>query len=710
MKNICTYIMLSVTIFVFGCMASTVHAQILDPVELAIVDTTERDESLYKPIIDILETVGFRVTYKPLHLILDQSVARLALPSYKAVLFIFGSEFLSGMGRSYFCAKVLQALQQYARIPGVMVGLVFPPLRSDPRVNIVGSCASIFNSLGLSTPTQALDLMQLRSPYERVNALAQQKLAINAFFYLTNVFLATPLETRPMEYHTTLNLPHNGILFKGDQISNILTRVNQPLYLLPIQQGGSVAIQQTLPYGLYWFNPVRKNHVFITTSTLLSFAGISENFQICPTDFMLRHEMLALVQRMFWEVSLLSRGMNVASQAPRLPSSLASVGLKRSCKAPAIISRKTAWMEINVFQDNSGDEHAKNAKDVQERQEQRVRLIDYIMDSGIDALWITINPQMYYSPAARLGGKNNEKIFLDAWSRFTKALHEAATQRGIAAPNILVGYEITNNMYEPNMPKEYPIDMYENAYKDLPIPTDYAFWEQEVVKPLEVFMKKWKDPEISHGICISGVVLDLEMYCRKKTGTFLTPMGFEDQTFKKFIKQMRFDWGDVALRDRPLMLMKRRSGGAYFRFLEQESERIGARMQQHFLKAIPDCQIMCYMPHVNVSWFYKGLYKGLGRNQHPLQLLTFNSEFFAHEAWFKRHRINAYHSSVLMLSKLNDANDFSWVDYVLNHHHGVWLNRFSRFSEPKARDWTSIEQPRMPEDLYPAFMDYMRER
>lgn len=384
MKTIYTFIVLSITIVLFEC--SILHAQSIDLIDCAIIDTTERDESLYKPVIDILENTGFRVTYKPLHLVLDQSIARLALPRYKAVLFVFGSEFLAGMGRSYFCAKVIQALEQYARIPGVLVGLVFPSLRSDPRVNVVGACAPIFNSLGLMTPSQALDAIGLRAGHHNETPLAQQKMAIQAFFYLANIFLATPLETRPMHYHTTLNLPHGGILFKGDQITNIISSIDQPLHLLPIKQNASLAIQQTLPYGLYWFNPVRKNHIFITTSTLLTFSGISENFQICPTDFMLRHEMLMLSQRMFWETALLMRGINVSAPAPRLPSSLASLGLKRHKRVPAQISRKTAWMEINVFQDVDPVLVAKNPNVIQEREEQRSRLITYIMDSGIDAL------------------------------------------------------------------------------------------------------------------------------------------------------------------------------------------------------------------------------------------------------------------------------------------------------------------------------------
>ncbi len=706
-------ILVSIVTFTALC---TCHARLFsqnsDKISIALVDTCERDRYLYKPVIDILQTVGFDVTYKSLDLIIDQSLQRLALPRYQAVFFIFGLEFLSGMTKSYLCAKVLQVLEQYACMPGVLIGLIFPSLRASPGMNVIGSLMPIFSKLGFPLP-EALPL------FASIRAMSadKNKQSINTFLFVTNTFLSTPIESRPMMYHTTLNMPHNGIEFDITQIEQTLRMLTVPVLFLPVKNDCSVTMRQTLPYGLYWYNPVRKNHFFISTTPILTFSSIAENFHICPMDFALRHEMLSMVQRMLWEVGLLSRvtdhtafdeafGMIKKVPTPSLSKDLASLGVKK----PENIcdDRKIAWMELNAFFDPTQEELKKDPDIIQKREEQQNKLIDYVYQSGLDALWITFNPHMYYSPIARLAGKEND--FLHAISVFTQKLKNAATWCKCTVPKILVGYEITNNIYEPNLPQHYAVDLYENVYKDLPIPTDNSFWRQEITKPLETFVKKWKDPAISHGVPLAGIVLDLEMYCRKKSGSFLTTMGFDAGTFSKFVQARRLPWNSVALRDRILLLLQHSQAGSYFNFLEQQAESIGNSIAYHCKRLIPRCSIMCYLPNLSVSWFYKGLFKGLTNGKQPLYLLTFNSEFCSHEEWFKKNRIPAYHSSVLLLAKVGGEQDFEWVDYLLQHNHGLWLNRFSRFVEPKLRDWTSVEQPAMPEECYEDFMTYLQER
>lgn len=109
---------------------------------------------------------------------------------------------------------------------------------------------------------------------------------------------------------------------------------------------------------------------------------------------------------------------------------------------------------------------------------------------------------------------------------------------------------------------------------------------------------------------------------------------------------------------------------------------------------------MCYTPNILVSWFYKGFFKGLSKNNAPLDLMTFNAEFKAHRPWFTRNSINVHHDSVLLLSKIATLNDTKQVGDILKRHHGIWLNRFSRFAEPKTKAWTSVEQPALPEYQY----------
>jgi hypothetical protein len=700
------------------------------PTNLLVIDTVDRQSVLYQPFFDALNAVGFKVTYLPLDSLIDQPVERIGIERYKAAFFLFGSEFLRGMYRSHLCVKTLGLLGSYAQRSGVLLGLIFPPLNGGQGVNIIGQCAPIFDLLGFRTPRQALsypfDPQGGRS--EVVTAQEKHQGSVAAFCYLANLSMSAPLESRPVQFHTTLNLPHSGLMFDLEQMDAILQTSHYPLFFLPLHREASDVVLATLPYGLYWFNPLRDNHIFLANTSILDFAGIKENFHICPVDFGLRTEMLDLVKRMMWEVLMLSRTkheqtvMQGASLLRQLPASVVPADnvvreqqllfgtkpLRDRTDTP--LCRKVAWMEIPLFEPLSPEECAKTPGIEQERTEQQDKLVDYIMRSGMDGLWITLNPHMYYSPIARIPGKEREDRFLKGISLFTAKLQQAAQRYERPAPAVLVGFEITNNIYEPNMPKCYPVDLYEGAYYDLPIPIDIAFWRQEIKKPLEVLVQKWADPVVSHGVRLGGVVLDLEMYCRKTRGDYPSTVTFDARTFNLFLHSIKNTTPIVGLRDRVLWLMQQRRGKEYFSFLEKRAENLGRDLQQHFKRCIPGGMVMCYMPSLPVAWFYKGLCRGLSEKKQPLELLTFNTEFFAHEPWLLRNRIYATHASVLMLSKLKDEESFRWLDNMFAYNEAIWLNRVSRFVERKTGTWMSIEQPLMDERLYEPWLDYLNSK
>ncbi|MFA6264055.1 MAG: hypothetical protein WCW33_06520 [Candidatus Babeliales bacterium] len=672
---------------------------------LTLVDTSECDQFLYQPMLDILASVGFKVNYIPLDNVID---APLALASNDAVFFLFGKEFLSGNRQSHLWGKIVRALSHYARLKGKLIGLFFPSLLGlKPNANVIDMLMPLFQALGCSL---------VRLPWnESVMSwitMSGTSPSVNDFMQLTNTFIVNALENRPLRYHTTLHMPHGGTYFDIEQIQNEVSQRTQSLFLLPRAATCSEIVRQTLPYGVYWFNPLYKNHVLISTTSLLTFAGIAENYRFCPIDVGIRQEMLAMAQRMLWEVVCLAQ-LSSSKKQPELPSSATSFGFV-TAGMPRERGSKTAWMEITVFDETK----VKRAEELVQRRDQQDKLIDYIIKSGLDALWITFNPHMYYSPIARsLVGLDLEKEadreqrekIIRQWtmgiSNFTKKLSEAAVASHCPIPRIMVGFEITNNLYDANRPATYPIDVYENGYRDLPVPLNRLFWQQEIVEPLEKFVKLWRDQEISHGISLSGVVLDLEMYCREKTGLFLNTMTIDADTFSTFEPMTK----DTSIRDRVLMLMQKGKAQAYFAFLEREARAIGNYVRAECASRIPQCQLMCYLPNLQVSWFYKGLCKGLARVDAPLHLLTFNSEFFAHESWFKKYNIPVKHSTVLMLCKLTSEQDFNWVDLLGARHHGLWFNRFSHFVEPKPVGWTSLEQPMMPESSYSVFMKYLHE-
>jgi hypothetical protein len=472
--------------------------------------------------------------------------------------------------------------------------------------------------------------------------------------------------------------------------------------LFPIKQDGfSEKVQNLFPFGVYHYNPSRKHHIVVTNTSLL-FSGIAENFHLCPLNFELRKEIHDVLQEIFFEFyHILTQSKKIEGidtlkivqhQKKGLPMELTSIGKPVSRR---IKPQKVAWMEIKLFDPSYKTENKKEKQD---------NLINMLVHSGLDYMWITLNPHMYYSPIAKF--KNQKKNFYNMVSGFTKRLKQAATKKNLPIPQILIGFEITNNVYNPNLPKDMALDMYGNKYPDIPRPLNSVFWENEVQKPLTEFLQRWKNPKISNGVPIKGVVIDLEMYGRKTTGSYLPTMGFEPSTITKYLKPPLTI--SVTPENFSQYLIDNNLSDHYFTYLEKRAEKLATKLRTHFNKLLPRGIIGCYAPNISVDWFYKGFYKGLCTPKRPLFLFTFNTEFDSHRKWLEKNGIYAYHLGVLMLSKLKNRGDFKHMDYLMKHHDGAWLNRFCRFTEKQHNDWRFLEGTPLPMEKRQDFAQYLK--
>jgi len=674
------YLKICVLIFFqISCVANTLHSALN---RVAIFDTMSREEFQYRPFIEILKSINCKVDYNSIEKIMATNPKKINLNQHNAAFFIFGLEFLKTMDTSSVSAKILKIMELYGYKKDMVIGIFFPPLRKQEGLNAIAIFAPIFHRLGLTTMSISQTPENTRSN-------------INLFLHVTNNFLLMPVESRPLKYHTTLSLPRDGTPFDTSQM---LSSGQANLKFLPTNAKCSAVISATLPYGIYWYNPICNNHVFLAQNTLLSFSGISENFHFCPAKFALREEINAAIQQTFWELFQVKSGKSLETQKPDLPRQLKAFGAPIKSRQNQT-GRKIGWMEINVFKED--------------KKEAKSQLIDYVFDSGVDTLWISFNPQEYFSKLAKYPRKNKkpseqEITFLKSVSLFTKVLKTRSKELKKPIPNILVGIEIANNLYPPNMPKNFARDLYGNNYEDLPAPLNKGFWQSEVKDSLDEFLKQWRKPKIGHDVKIAGVVLDLEMYCRKITGSFSDAMGFEPLTCKRFIKQPRSQNLNSANKI-ALFLSERGLAKKYYSFLETEAIKLGTELKQHFNKKIPRSLIMCYTPNIATSWFYKGLFRGLSQKNKPLALLTFNSEFAWHESWLKKNKIYLEHSSVLMLSKIKNENDFAWVEKILTTNNSIWLNRFSRFVEKyDPTSWIAIEQTPISDPTKIDFFEHLR--
>lgn len=650
--------------------------------KLVFIDTTDRESELYQPYIDIIKSVGLPVEYRSLDKLMDGGTNSPLYLQSRALFFIFGNEFLRGLATgSPVSQKIIRILKTIGQEPDKFIGFIFPSFQTPKAVNLIKNFEQLFLPMGIKIPDSI--------------SLTPNMSALDAFLYVTNMFLITPIETRPLRYHTMLAPPRDGVLFNTKDIEIASTLAGESLVLLPKYQEFSQIIKQMLPYGLSWFNPINKNHLFISNVTLFSSVGIRESCQVCPADGAVRQEMCRALQQMMWELvrQIHRNPLPLGSCQHQLPVLVRSFGSSCAPKEKGDVC-KSGWLEIDVFEPKN-----KN------REKDQKLFIDSIFQSNLDTLWLSFSPNMYYSPIARK--KAQEQDLVASISLFTKKLQEGAKSYNKPLPRVMVGFEIVNNLYEPNLPKNCARDLYGNRYPDLPAPLHYDFWHHEVKRPLALLVKQWKKPDVSNGVPLSGVVLDLEMYCRKTSGTFLTTMGFEYSMFKQFIRDQNLSCQPMPSAEMINYFMNKHLSQKYFAFLERKAEGLGREFREFFTQQIPGCSLVCYTPTILVNWFYKGLFKGLSVPQKPLYLFTFNTEFNSYKSWFDKNNINVRHSSVLMLSKLQEKKDFAWASDILKHHDGVWLNRFSRFSEQKANDWAALERPALLESDYGDFFKYL---
>jgi hypothetical protein len=619
---------------------------------LALFDTSRQDQYSYAQFIEIAQSGNFNAMFYPISKIIDIPIHDIPIESFDSACFIMCPEFLKTMETSPISKKMLSLIQRFSDIPHKMIILMFPS-GAIPHPKPMDALAVLFDTINIDRDA-------------------------TTFSEITNHFLRYPIQSRPIAYDTTLKLPAAGKPFY------INGSIDKATALLPIKQDDfSQKIKNLFPLCIYHYNALNNNHVVITNTGLVP-TGIEEDFRICPINFDLRRELHTAIHETLWELSQIVTQKRVYmgidmkrilnQQRTHLPTTIASIGNITEIKGERR-SDKVAWMELKCFEPKEKSMHG-----------QQDDLIKFILESKLDYIWISLNPNMYYSPIAKF--KDEQKDFLLAISLFTKKLSLAAKSQQVATPQILIGFEIVNNLYNQNLPKEIAQDLYGNNYDDIPSPLDRSFWKNEVTDPLVVFLEKY--PRVSNGVKIGGVVLDLEMYGRKTVGCYLPTMGFEPSTIASYMHPPLLQNINPSVFSQ--YLMNNNLSSHYFLFLEHQASLLGKEVRASLSRCLPKGIIGCYAPNISIDWFYKGFYKGLSSPQRPIHLLTFNAEFDSHRKWLERNDIHAYHLGVLMLSKIQSMEDCEWIHQILQHHDGIWINRFSRLTEPRIADWSLLEQ------------------
>jgi hypothetical protein len=322
----------------------------------ALCDTTQRERSLYTPVFDSCQSLGMPLEYYGFDALMDEKSLHKKFAGYKGVFFVFGVEFLKALQTSPVVKKVLDFVREYSQQKNKLIGFIFPPAFGSVPGNIITKLPKIFS--GLYTKGQHA--------------------SFNDFSLIASQFLKLPCEVRELAYHTTLNGPRGGQSFYNEAINKILNGQNARLVkALPCKDRDhfSATAKKTFPYGIYWNNPVHNNHVFISSTTLFTFSGISESFRFTPVHFALREELLKALFATFAELKALVYRQHLIQKAPQ------SLFL---CGKPLAIEqnsqmKKIAWMELVMFQEKEYSPDV-SKKDINKDQLDRAHRQDLLVD------------------------------------------------------------------------------------------------------------------------------------------------------------------------------------------------------------------------------------------------------------------------------------------------------------------------------------------
>jgi hypothetical protein len=628
---------------------------------LALVDMAEHEEYIYQSFIALAKAAGFTATYMPVSKVLALEEGELA--KFDAAFFLLNQEYIVSLNTpnsaNTLAKTVLTMLGQYGALPGKLVGVLVP------SIGMPQAYTPIFKELGL------------------VGVEGNEKAV-----QLISTFLQHPLETRVVNYETTLLPAHSG--------AQVASYVSQGLATLPINQDGFKELSGILPLGIYYHNAARSNNLFVGALSAFVGLGIVENFKLAPMHTKTREQFLLALAQTLRELSkIIDTNKVVESALSGGTSKLALPAHVRTLPARKMRTPfKYSWMGIEFFGDATKEREAQG-------------LIDYIYEAGLTHVWLTLAPNWYFSPHARKA--DQKEIMLKQLALFMSALRAGSKKYNAAVPKLMIGFEIANNLGNvpgaKDVPKPSASDLFGNTYFDVPAPLDKNFWNNEVLYSLREFLYAWNEYKLVHNfyndVGFEGIVFDFEMYNRKTTGIFLSTMGYEPENLKEYATLKRLD---PSLDSNELA--RRHLLSDYRTFLQKKAYDLGVYMRQEIHSLMPGATIGCYAPALQVTWPYKQFFQGFDtNNSNKLHLLTFNAQFRPHKPWLEEHNIHAKHMSALMLSKVDSEVRMDLARDILGKHDGVWLNRMQWAVLPHAsKEWYSLEQsPLSPVRIQGAF-------
>ena len=658
---------------------------------VVFVDGGMHSQSMYSHPFKIFKDLGWDSTFYSVTDLLTLGVDALFEKNAGIFVFTLGFDFWRAPKDSQVRKSLCEAISRALGVVGGITLFSVPDGLGAQRALLDASIDVFFGEIGLN------EFAGNGASGNFESRLMTQKL---------KQFLAAPLSTRSVLYDTTLRVasPSKGVArlpqtFLKNKSQDIA--ISLP-YWYPERFNSRGVLAPLLPLGFLLYGHARQHSVVFMPEAVLKTCGVAEDFMAFPVKSSSQKDLEKLIQAFWIDInswarhsgSLSREGIEEQMQSGAVGKKFKSVFADVADSTPSEKKVLTGWMELAVFEKGSEEYESDWRRKCRRQQE----LIDDILDSKLDYVWVSLSPQMYYGVHAKNPYK--KRIFEDGCKRFLTMLSTAAKDRASdKIPKVLIGYEVANNLYEPHLPTDYAIDMFGNQYRDVPNPAGSRFWQEEVIDPFQKFMTFIKTLSAEDIAPIGGVVLDLELYGRRLEGQFTPTMLCGSSTRKAFVQGKA-----TALSPEVFMkkLTQQKLWERYQAFVEGQVTAIGVKIRQEIVKHCKPVQpiFAVYTPAVMTDWFNKSLFKGLVPPGKALNWFTFNTKFSRIkkdvELEFGGMRID--HSSVVMLSKVTDDQKHvaRFLEKISQYNSGVWFNRWSRLVEPHDPGaWHYVEQPRM---------------
>ncbi|MGE0206942.1 MAG: hypothetical protein AB7R69_03785 [Candidatus Babeliales bacterium] len=442
------------------------------------------------------------------------------------------------------------------------------------------------------------------------------------------------------------------------------------------------ALRPIYPLGFYIKNRATGNQFFITTNNAVTFADIKDPFVYNPVDLRLRTALLEGLQAFMHECAQASatgnlkptekKAVPVALLAQSFAKLRNTVHDQRNIMAPPYNWTKKGvacgWLGIPPYVDND-------------------KAIEHLLKSGMNMLWLQLNPETYLSTKA-VNKEKKEELFSDI-KKFTSSLRTKAAELKLPVPKLFVGMELTGNLAT-HRPHDPATDMYGNVYNKVPNPFDVkGFWKPELFDVLKEFVTAWQS-SLGSGLPLAGIFFDFEMYhAQDQTGQFTEFMDFSDTSWSRYCRVTNKPEALTlkTTKERTSFLMRHKLMDEYFGALQQQARKLGTFIKKQINTILPGGIIAAYNINLPHNWFYQGILAGLSSAHEPVIMATFNNEFYRYYTQLANNNIHLISLPVLLLSKLQQESDVHKISDLWRLHDGIWFNRISRLEEPRKEPW-----------------------